>query len=61
MSWPPRCVRSTTTSFVGGVPAYSTLGWLDDPVLNTFVRYPDTEIARLIFHELAHQVVYVKG
>ena len=47
--------------FVGGVPAYSTLGWLDDPVLNTFVRYPDAEIARLIFHELAHQVVYVKG
>jgi predicted aminopeptidase len=47
--------------FVGGVPAYSTLGWLDDPVLNTFVRYPETEIARLIFHELAHQVVYLKG
>jgi len=47
--------------FVGEVPAYSTLGWLDDPVLNTFIRYPDAEIARLIFHELAHQVVYVKG
>jgi len=47
--------------FVGGVPAYSTLGWLNDPVLNTFIRYPDAEIARLIFHELAHQVVYVKG
>jgi predicted aminopeptidase len=47
--------------YVGGVPAYSTLGWLDDPVLNTFVRYPEPEIARLIFHELAHQVVYVKG
>ncbi|PWT76114.1 MAG: aminopeptidase [Proteobacteria bacterium] len=47
--------------FVGGVPAYSTLGWFDDPVLNTVIRYPDAEIARLIFHELAHQVVYVKG
>jgi predicted aminopeptidase len=47
--------------FVGGVPAYSTLGWLDDPVLNTFVQYPDTEIARLMFHELAHQLVYVQG
>jgi predicted aminopeptidase len=47
--------------FVYGVPAYSTLGWFDDPVLNTFVRYPDTELARLIFHELAHQIVYVKG
>ena len=44
-----------------GVPAYSTLGWFDDPVLNTFIRYPDGELARLIFHELAHQVVYVKG
>lgn len=47
--------------FVYGVPAYSTLGWFDDPVLNTFVRYPTPELARLVFHELAHQVVYVKG
>jgi len=47
--------------FVSGVPAYSTLGWFDDPVLNTFIRYPDAEIARLVFHELAHQVVYVSG
>jgi predicted aminopeptidase len=47
--------------FVYGVPAYSTLGWFDDPVLNTFVRYPDAELARLVFHELAHQLVYVKG
>jgi len=45
---------------VGGVPAYSTLGFLDDPVLSTFIRYRDTELARLVFHELAHQVVYVK-
>jgi predicted aminopeptidase len=47
--------------FVGGVPAYSTLGWFDDPVLNTFIGYPETEIARLVFHELAHRVVYVSG
>ena len=47
--------------YVGGVPAYSTLGWLDDPLLNTVIRYPDPEIARLIFHELAHQEVYVQG
>lgn len=45
---------------VGGVPAYSTLGWFADPVLNTFIRYPEPELARLLFHELAHQVVYVK-
>ena len=47
--------------FVYGVPAYSTLGWFDDPVLNTFIRYPDADLARLVFHELAHQVVYIKG
>lgn len=46
--------------FVGGVPAYSTLGWFADPVLNTFIQYPDPGIARLIFHELAHQLVYVR-
>ena len=47
--------------YVAGVPAYSTLGWFDDPVLNTFIDYPEYELARLVFHELAHQVVYVKN
>ena len=46
--------------YVGGVPAYSTLGYFADPLLNTFIYYPDFEIARLMFHELAHQVVYVR-
>jgi predicted aminopeptidase len=46
---------------VGGVPAYSTLGYFADPMLSTFIRYPDVELARLIFHELAHQVAYAKG
>jgi len=46
--------------FVGGVPAYSTLGYFADPVLNTFVGYPTPHLARLVFHELAHQVVYVR-
>ncbi|MBL8485298.1 MAG: aminopeptidase, partial [Rhodocyclaceae bacterium] len=44
-----------------GVPAYSTLGWFADPLLNTFVNWPDTEVARLLFHELAHQVAYAKN
>ncbi|HZX25990.1 MAG TPA: aminopeptidase [Telluria sp.] len=46
---------------VGGVPAYSTLGWFNDPLVSTFINYPDAELARLIFHELAHQVVYISG
>ena len=47
--------------YVGGVPAYSTLGYFDDPLLNTFINYPDAELARLVFHELSHQVVYIKS
>ena len=43
-----------------GVPAYSTLGYFDDPVLSTFIRYREVDLARLIFHELAHQIVYAK-
>jgi predicted aminopeptidase len=46
--------------YVYGVPAYSTLGRFDDPLLSTFIRYPDVQLARLIFHELAHQVAYAK-
>ncbi len=50
---------------VYGVPAYSTLGytnWLGgDPLLNTFIAWPEGEFVRLLFHELAHQVVYAQG
>ncbi len=46
--------------YIGGVPAYSTIGWFADPLLNTFIHYPEPELARLLFHELSHQVVYVK-
>ena len=46
---------------VGGVPAYSTLGRFADPVLNTMMHYGDGELAAIIFHELAHQVLYVPG
>jgi predicted aminopeptidase len=49
---------------VYGVPAYSTLGWTNwlggDPLLSTFIDYPEGELARMLFHELAHQVLYVQ-
>jgi predicted aminopeptidase len=46
---------------VSGVPAYSTLGWFADPLLNTFIGGTDGQLAGLLFHELAHQVVFVGG
>jgi predicted aminopeptidase len=46
---------------VAGVPAYSTLGWLPDPLLNTFIGGSEGQVASMIFHELAHQVVFVGG
>jgi predicted aminopeptidase len=46
---------------VGGVPAYSTLGRIADPLLNTVTGYAELDLAALIFHELAHQVAYWPG
>lgn len=46
---------------VSEVPAYSTLGWFGDPVLSSFIHYSEVNLVRLIFHELAHQAVYVRG
>ena len=46
---------------VGGVAAYSTLGHFADPVLNTMLRYGDLGLVSTIFHELAHQLIYVRG
>lgn len=47
--------------YVGGVTAYSTLGWFRDPVLNTFLFDSDAELGELIFHELAHQRLFIRG
>jgi predicted aminopeptidase len=47
--------------YVGGVPAYSTLGWFNDPLLNTIIHRSEADLAGLLFHELAHQVLYVSG
>ena len=45
---------------VGGVPAYSTLGNFNDPVLNTMMRWDDVKLVSTLFHELAHQVLYIR-
>ena len=45
---------------VGGATAYSTLGWFDDPVLDTMLRGRDTRFVGILFHELAHQLLYIK-
>ncbi len=47
--------------YISGVTAYSTLGWFSDPLLSTMLRQDDTYLASLIFHELAHQKIYVNG
>ncbi len=47
--------------WVGGVSAYSTLGWFADPILSSMLRWDDDELDGTIFHELAHQLIYVKG
>jgi predicted aminopeptidase len=46
--------------YVGGVAAYSTLGHFRDPVLNTMLRWTDTQLLAVVFHELAHQLLYIK-
>lgn len=47
--------------WIGGVSAYSTLGWFADPILSSMMRGSDTELVGTIFHELAHQLIYVPG
>jgi len=47
-------------TYLGGVEAYSTLGWFDDPIVNTMLRWSDERLVAVIFHELAHQQLYVQ-
>ena len=56
-----RLQRKGYDVFVGGVQAYSTLGWFRDPVLNTFIFDAEADLAETIFHELAHQRVFAHG
>jgi predicted aminopeptidase len=56
-----RLAAEGNDTLVAGVPAYSTLGHFADPVLNTMMRYGDIEMVAMIFHELAHQLLYFKN
>ena len=53
-----RMQRRGDDVWVGGVPAYSTLGWFADPILSSMLGWDDDELAGTIFHELAHQLIY---
>lgn len=60
-AWAEQQRQSGLDVYMGGVSAYSTLGWFDDPLLNTMLSRSDAAIAALIFHELAHQKIFIKG
>jgi predicted aminopeptidase len=48
-------------TYVAGIPAYSTVGWFSDPLLSTMTSWPEADLAGMIFHELAHQKLFVPG
>ncbi len=48
-------------TYVGGAAAYSTLGWFDDPLLSTFLFWPEADLVNLLLHELAHSRLWVPG
>lgn len=52
--------KSGNDVYLGGVSAYSTLGWFDDPILSSMLAYGEFRLANVIFHELAHQLIYIK-
>jgi len=56
-----RLVEQGYDVYTGGVDAYSTLGWFEDPLLSTVLNRQSFQLAGLVFHEMAHQMVYVPG
>lgn len=56
-----RFVEKGLETYVGGVPAYSTLGWFEDPLLSTFILWPEPDLANLLLHEMSHSKVWVNG
>lgn len=55
-----RLARRGYETYVAGVPAYSTLGWFDDPVLSTFIGWSEPRLAELLLHEISHQRIWVQ-
>jgi predicted aminopeptidase len=60
-SYAKRLEKKGLDVYMGGVEAYSTLGWFKDPVLNTFIHHDEGDLAEILFHELAHQRVFASG
>ncbi len=60
-AWAEQQSEAGMDVYIGGVSAYSTLGWFDDPLLNTMLSRSEAAIAALIFHELAHQRIFIQG
>lgn len=60
-SYAGKLVQRGLETTVGGAVAYSTLGWFDDPLLPSMLRHGEADFAETLFHELAHQVLYIKG
>lgn len=61
LAFAQRLAEQGNDTYVGGATAYSTLGWFDDPVLNTMLHWEDVQMARVIIHELAHQRLFIRG
>ena len=55
-----RLAREGYETYVAGVPAYSTLGWFDDPLLSTFIGWSEPRLAELLLHEISHQRIWVR-
>ena len=55
-----RFQRRGYETYVAGVSAYSTLGWFDDPLLSTFIDWPEPRLAELLLHEIAHRRIWVR-
>jgi predicted aminopeptidase len=60
-SYGAQLTRKGDDVYVEGIEAYSTLGWFADPLMNTFIIHPESDLAETIFHELTHQRLFLSG